>query len=142
LLAAPGVAVVSLGVAGFAWFQPRGTQDDAFPYRLEIAANADARFGATVLSPDGRAIVSVRGVPASPNLLYFRRLDQPTARPTPGTEGASDPVFSPDGRSIGPTTVVVPNWRTELPRLAGASNVRRSQRRPFPENARFSRILL
>jgi serine/threonine protein kinase/Tol biopolymer transport system component len=99
-IATLGLAVASLGIAWFVWSRPRDSDADTFPYRLEIASTADARFGASTLSPDGRAIVLVRATPGSPPMLYLRRLDQTTARPIAGTEGGTDPVFSPDGKSI------------------------------------------
>ncbi|HET9386257.1 MAG TPA: protein kinase [Gemmatimonadales bacterium] len=51
------------------------------------------------LSPDGRqlAFVASEGV----SRLWVRPLDQATARPLAGTEGASYPFWKPDGRAIG-----------------------------------------
>jgi Tol biopolymer transport system component len=94
------IAAASLGIAAFAWSLEGDGGDSAFPYRLEFAATADSRFGATVLSPDGHSIVFIRSTPGSPNMLYVRRLDQTTTRAIPGTESGSDPTFSPDGQSI------------------------------------------
>ena len=53
------------------------------------------------ISPDGRKAVfagSIAG--ASDWKLYVRDLDELHARPLPGTEGATSPEFSPDGRWI------------------------------------------
>jgi serine/threonine-protein kinase len=94
------VAAASLAIAAFMWWRAVDNRGTAFPYRLEFAATADARFGATVLSPDGRSIVFVKSSPGSPNVLHVRRLDQTTSRAIPGTENGSDPAFSPDGQSI------------------------------------------
>jgi serine/threonine-protein kinase len=66
-----------------------------------------AKFGplgigrtAVALSPDGSqlAFVAERN---GKSQIYVRPLDQFDARPIPGTEGAFDPFFSPDGRSLG-----------------------------------------
>jgi hypothetical protein len=55
------------------------------------------------LSPDGRVLVwsaSLDGSPSS-TALYRRSLDSDDVRPIPGTDGANQPFFSPDGRWIG-----------------------------------------
>jgi len=83
------------------------------PWSAKPAATRLARFfldapqGTTIgqpaepaLSPDGRMFVFVSydsvGVPR----LYVRALDAPLARLIPGTEGASLPFWSPDGRMV------------------------------------------
>jgi Tol biopolymer transport system component/predicted Ser/Thr protein kinase len=53
------------------------------------------------LSPDGRAIVFTATGPDGKTALYWRGLDMLDARKLPGTEDASLPFFSPDGRSVG-----------------------------------------
>src|SRR5712691_8192686 len=52
------------------------------------------------LSPDGShlAYVAIQG---GTQQLYLRAMDALEARPMPGTEGAFDPFFSPDGQSVG-----------------------------------------
>jgi serine/threonine-protein kinase len=57
------------------------------------------------LSPDGRQLVfsATSGEAGSGNStlgLYLRPIDQLDARLVKGTEGASSPVFSPDGRAV------------------------------------------
>jgi serine/threonine protein kinase len=55
------------------------------------------------ISPDGDRVAFVAEAPASSassRKLYQRFLDQWTAIPIPGTEGAFNPVYSPDGQSI------------------------------------------
>jgi serine/threonine-protein kinase len=56
---------------------------------------------AIALSPDGNvfAFTAVTAGAAAPT-LHVRRLDQFSAIPLPGTEGAYAPFFSPDGQSI------------------------------------------
>jgi serine/threonine protein kinase len=52
------------------------------------------------LSPDGRRIAFVAASDAGPQ-LWIRPLDSFEAQPLPGTENASLPFWSPDGRYIG-----------------------------------------
>jgi len=52
------------------------------------------------LSPDGRTLVFV-GVKGGGGPLFRRTLGRIEAEPIPGTEGASVPFFSPDGRWLG-----------------------------------------
>jgi eukaryotic-like serine/threonine-protein kinase len=55
---------------------------------------------AIALSPDGRrlAFVARQG---GRQQLYLRALDRDEAVPVPGTEGADNPFFSPDGEAVG-----------------------------------------
>jgi Tol biopolymer transport system component len=55
---------------------------------------------AIALSPDGRQ-VAFAGVRGQTSQLFVRALDRAEATPLAGTEGASAPFFSPDGKSIG-----------------------------------------
>jgi Tol biopolymer transport system component len=55
---------------------------------------------AMVWSPDGRSIV-FSGAQGDRQQLYVRALDQLDATPIAGTDGASNPFFSPDGRWLG-----------------------------------------
>jgi eukaryotic-like serine/threonine-protein kinase len=53
------------------------------------------------ISSDGSQIVFVAAVAGQPPQLYLRALDQQTATPILGTENATQPFFSPDGRWVG-----------------------------------------
>jgi eukaryotic-like serine/threonine-protein kinase len=53
------------------------------------------------LSPDGKRLVYVGRRPEGGRGLYVRPLDRLEATAIPGTEGALDPFFSPDGEWVG-----------------------------------------
>jgi Tol biopolymer transport system component len=57
--------------------------------------------GPAVLSPDGEKIVFTGHTPDRQKGLWVRPLNSPTAVRLDGTEGASFPFWSPDGRFIG-----------------------------------------
>jgi len=52
------------------------------------------------LSPDGTQLVYVARQGGTQQ-LYLRAMDSLEARPIPGTDGALEPFFSPDGKTIG-----------------------------------------
>jgi Tol biopolymer transport system component len=58
---------------------------------------------AIAVSPDGRTLVFIgrQGVGQQGRQLFLRPLDRLEAAPIPGTEGAQNPFFSPDGAWIG-----------------------------------------
>src|SRR5215831_14102514 len=75
-------------------------------FRLDISPPEGGRFvglgntvGGSALSPDGRTVAFVAAVNGKTG-LWVRALDDTTARLLPGTEGAADPVWSPDSKSI------------------------------------------
>ena len=68
--------------------------------RLEITTPPTADPVSLAMSPDGQTIVFVT-TEEGRSRLSLRSLDAVSARPLTGTEGASWPFWSPDGRSIG-----------------------------------------
>ncbi len=65
--------------------------------KMEILAEVDIFSQRSfMISPDGRALVF-----ASEDGLWVRRMDDVNPSALAGTEGASDPFWSPDGRQIG-----------------------------------------
>jgi predicted Ser/Thr protein kinase len=103
--AAAGWAVAALLLAALlASFFLRGRRDVAAPanrVRFAIAPPADAAYqGMPAISPDGRKLAFVATTADGRDFLYLRPLDSLDARRLEGTDGASYPFWSPDGRSI------------------------------------------
>jgi eukaryotic-like serine/threonine-protein kinase len=77
--------------------------------QFTVGEPTDARFSGgpayapgAAISPDGRHLVFMATrAGSSTTLLWIRSLDAPEARPLTGTDGANDPFWSPDSRSIG-----------------------------------------
>ena len=68
--------------------------------RLEFVTPTTDDPTSFALSADGRQMVFVASGDGAPR-LWLRSLDTTTARPVAGTEGATRPFWSPDGRSVG-----------------------------------------
>ena len=70
--------------------------------RLEVLPpEGTLSSGVFDLAPHGRSVVFVAADSDGASALYVRALDTLAARKLPGTEGATLPFFSPDGRSVG-----------------------------------------
>ncbi len=88
------------------WVQrPQETTERRGPARVsielppEVAVYAIGRGSSVAISPDAQSIVYVAVAGGSTRLLS-RPLDGLESTPVPGTEGGTNPVFSPDGRWI------------------------------------------
>jgi Tol biopolymer transport system component len=57
--------------------------------------------GPPAISPDGRSLVFAAVDPLGKRLLWIRHLDAITPEPLTGSEDATFPFWSPDGRSVG-----------------------------------------
>ena len=98
------VAALAVALAAWGWMRPEAP---ALPTTFRIdpgdsttLSHETANYRAA-LSPDGRTVVFVgRRNTAGSTQLYLRRLDDLTVQPIPSTEGAYNPVFSPDGKRI------------------------------------------
>ena len=67
------------------------------PEKTEFGANP----GFLSVSPDGTKLAFVAGTGPGSVQLWIRALDSPTTRALPGTEGASQPFWSPDSQFVG-----------------------------------------
>ena len=73
--------------------------------RTVITLPADQRLAAdenpaVVISPDGR-LLAYAAIQGGVQHLYLRAMESLEAKAIPGTEGAVNPFFSPDGQSLG-----------------------------------------
>lgn len=103
-----GWAVAALilvaSIVSFALYIKNASKSDIEPVRQFALAPAtdgklDLQSVALLFSPDGTHIVSTNVV-SGKSKLFDRPLSASSARPIEGTEGASDPFFSPDGKWI------------------------------------------
>jgi serine/threonine protein kinase len=101
------LAIASLALTAAAiWTSNRKTAGEGHVYRFALAPPPDAEFLSVpnrtglALSPDGRSLVFL-AIRHNQSRLWIQQLDSPTARELPGTENASEPFWSPDGRAIG-----------------------------------------
>ena len=100
LVAAWLVGALMAGVA--VWALTRHAPD-ASQKRLSITLPAEApygQYGGHALSPDGTQLVYAAAASGG-SQLYTRALDRFNPQPMPGTEGALNPFFSPDGEWVG-----------------------------------------
>jgi serine/threonine-protein kinase len=73
-------------------------------FQLTLPRGVTLRFrpySTLAISPDGTRVVFIGCGDVDVCQLYFREPSEIDARPLPGTEGASGPFFSPDGRWLG-----------------------------------------
>jgi serine/threonine protein kinase len=96
--------IAALGAAAGWGLRPAPDVADPHATHLTIDPPPDAplsnRGGLDLtVSPDGRLIAFLADGPSG-RQLYLRDLSAPASVPLPGTEGADDPFFSWDGRSI------------------------------------------
>jgi len=94
------LAIVFLGIAVWSWM--KGRSSTAPLSRQYVMAGTGLAVTTNVpslaLSPDGSNLVFVASVPNGP--LYLKRRAELNPVPLPGTEGGTNPVFSPDGEWI------------------------------------------
>ncbi len=101
LTVAAALAVLLLAASGALWRATRPVEQPLRPLvRLDVDLGPDVSLDSPVgadeiLSPTGTRLVYV-----SQNRLFTRRLDQPNATELAGTQGASEPFFSPDGQWV------------------------------------------
>jgi Tol biopolymer transport system component len=100
--------MLSLALAGLALLYFRGQPAQIPVTRLALGPPENASFtpylNASVvpaISPDGKRIAFAAHTRDGRAQLWVRPLDSVSAQPLPGTDNASLPFWSPDGKSIG-----------------------------------------
>ena len=98
------MAVVAAAASAAAFFAWRRAAPAPQPIEFSIAAPtgttlANIHSGSAV-SPDGQYVVFSAGAAGGPASLWLRELRSMDARQLTGTERATSPVWSPDGKSI------------------------------------------
>ena len=95
-------AVAALLAGTLAWSLLRPMERPVSRYSIELpVTQRESGVGSSVaVSPDGTQMVYVGPGEQGGRQLWLRRRDQLQATPIAGTEGALNPVFSPDGRRV------------------------------------------
>lgn len=107
LMLGVGVALVAAAIGGgvAVWFAKSVGPPAARPLtRLNVDLGPGAMMGASLtvaISPDGRRLVFPARGPDGKQQLATQLLDQAEPTMLSGTEGGSNPFFSPDGQWIG-----------------------------------------
>jgi serine/threonine-protein kinase len=99
------LAVAASLAAGWARTSGAGTTEQR-PVRFAIPTSRNGSGSALgysnlAISRDGQLAVYIGQLANGRNALMIRPMDDVNARPLPGTEGADNPFFSPDGRWVG-----------------------------------------
>jgi len=101
-----GISLLTLLVLVVFWQtrqrdEPRRVTRFTIPLPAEHAVVYGTDWVQQAVSPDGRKIVYVTQNSRGVSQLYLRDLEEIEPTPISGTEGGSDPFFSPDGQWIG-----------------------------------------
>jgi Tol biopolymer transport system component len=105
-IAAMGTAAVLLMITVWRWLQsPTAVSSRVQRYEVVLPQGEGQQesvsgYAGIALSPDGSRYVYV-GQGEGDTQLWLRRRDKLHATPLPGTEGAFNPFFSPDGTRVG-----------------------------------------
>ena len=115
--------LVALVAAGSGWWLARANIPSPVVSRLSVSLpvplSTHYETANVALSPDGRTLAYV-GVMNGTRRLYVRTMNQIEVRPLAGTEGATGPVFSPDGAWI---VFVADRKLKKVPVLGGSPTV-------------------
>ena len=97
-----GWGVAAIFALGFGWSLMRPSAPkpvSRYSFGLPVTQRGDGLGSNVAVSPDGARIV-YQGLGEGAPQLWLRQRDQLQATPMAGTEGAMNPVFSPDGQRV------------------------------------------
>ncbi len=96
-----GIAVLFAGIAGWLLFKPL-SQPNVIRFAVPAPEGETLPYGGEAsISTDGRTLAFIAQAGTDkPQVVWLRPLDSMTARPVPGTEGATLPFWSPDSQQI------------------------------------------
>lgn len=97
--ATAALAGVALGAVAV-WFAPRPATKPAGVHAFLLPPDNQYLTGGLALSPDARTLAFVTEDGSGERQIWVRPLDAPRAQPLEGTNGASDPFWSPTGNEI------------------------------------------
>ena len=108
-LASPAMTAagfVLAGVVGAVWWTGARARPQAVPVHFAFSVAPSQPIGVTLgqtvaMSPDGKTIVYSTSDSSNRSRIFVRELDDLTQRALSGSEGATWPFFSWDGRSLG-----------------------------------------
>ena len=95
----PLLLLVAALVLGVLYFRQGAPEQRVMKFSMMPPEKTTFTF--LVISPDGRRVAFTATDPAHKSQLWVRALDTIAAQPLAGTEGASNPFWSPDSRWIG-----------------------------------------
>ena len=95
-MVATAAMTVLAGVALWGWLTPAPSQSRLLTHFTTATPQGDGNSPIAV-SRDGSRLAFVG---ATGNQIYMRTMDDPVAKPIPGTERGMFPAFSPDGQSL------------------------------------------
>jgi serine/threonine protein kinase len=103
---AAGILALGLGALSIIYFREKSVQMPVVRFSIQPPENAtfSPAYGVSPLpavSPDGQRITFAAHIHDGKTQLWVRQLDSLNAQPLPGTDNASFPFWSPDGKSIG-----------------------------------------
>jgi Tol biopolymer transport system component len=93
---ATAAMTVLAGVAFWGWLKPTPTEPRPLIH-FTMGTPEGAGVNPIAVSRDGSHLAFVN---AAQDKIYVRRMDDPAAKPLPGTENGHFPTFSPDGQSL------------------------------------------